>query len=117
MRCNRKGSPLCGALAVLAALSVAAPMTTPVTAQAQDFTFRRVKPPSGDTPRITVQIDPEEQARRLAPVAPRPVVPAPGQPGLPADVATAQFGWFWTRVPAAREAMLFNPLPGAAASD
>ncbi|WP_200906598.1 hypothetical protein, partial [Gulbenkiania mobilis] len=33
----------------------------------EDFSFRRVKPPESGVPRrITVQIDPAEQARRLA---------------------------------------------------
>jgi len=90
---------------VFSALLSGAAWAFGMPAGADDFTFRRIAvAPPGTGPRITVQIDPEEQARRLAPVAPRPVVPAPGQPGMPADVATARFGWFWTRVPAAREA-------------
>ena len=90
---------------VLSALLSGAAWAFGAPAGADDFTFRRIAvAPPGTGPRITVQIDPEEQARRLAPVAPRPVVPAPGQPGLPADVATARCGWVWTQVPAAREA-------------
>ncbi|MEM1236087.1 MAG: lytic transglycosylase domain-containing protein [Pseudomonadota bacterium] len=55
----------------------------------KDFTFRRVKPPSGSGPRITVQIAPQEVPNaELAPVS--------------NDVAAAsapyatRFDWFWT---------------------
>lgn len=73
-------------------------------AQGADFTFRRigVSVPEGSAAgrRITVQIDPEEQARRLAPAAPlalrAPVAAPSGQPA----VEGARFDWFWTRVPA-----------------
>lgn len=90
---------LCAALLGVAWLSIG-----PVTAD--DFTFRRIAvAPPDSGPRITVQIDPEEQARRLALPAARPPAPvAPGQTGLPVDAPTARFGWFWTRVPAARDA-------------
>lgn len=63
------------------AIRVAAllPFVIPAVLWAEDFTFRRISvapPQSG--PRITVQIDPEEQARRLAP---RPLAPifTPGE--------------------------------------
>jgi soluble lytic murein transglycosylase-like protein len=72
---------------------------------AQDFTFRRVKPPAAaGGPRITVQIDPAEQARRLA-VAPRPApLPAPdpapaGAAPLPVPAPGAAYAWFWDAVP------------------
>ena len=72
-------------------------------ALAEDFTFRRIAvAPPDSGPRITVQIDPEEQARRLAPgsaTTPRPAI-LPDAAALPA----ARFNWFWTRVPAARDA-------------
>ena len=95
----------------------------------EDFTFRRIAVPtepqtSPGARRITVQIDPEEQARRLA-MVPRvpeiitPGAPAPGQPGTPGE---AQHGWFWERVPTALTessgryltamAALANPSPG-----
>lgn len=80
-----------------------------------DFTFRRVRPPApGEKgPRIQVQIDPAEQARRLAAMAPkRPraedprhhdagaalaaLAPPPGTPRAPGSYA-----WFWEKVPAA----------------
>lgn len=67
----------------------------------EDFTFRRIAPDATRTgPRITVQIDPEEQARRLA-LAPRVPDPAP-QEGAPATPGTAPttgaHGWFWNTV-------------------
>lgn len=72
--------------------------------QAEDFTFRRIgAAPASNGPRITVQIDPEEQARRIAP--PDAAVPAtaagttqPTQDRAPA-VPDARFGWFWQSVP------------------
>ncbi|HHX91269.1 MAG TPA: lytic transglycosylase domain-containing protein [Paracoccus sp.] len=71
-------------------------------ASAEDFTFRRIAvAPPDSGPRITVQIDPEEQARRLA-IAPRPAILPDA--AAPADLPTARFNWFWTRVPAARDA-------------
>ncbi len=76
-------------------------------AHAQDFTFKRVKPFSGTGPRITVQIDPEEQAARLA-ALPRvdPEGPdhslddaaaTPAAPGTPAPASS--YAWFWDLVP------------------
>lgn len=73
---------------------------------AEDFTFRRIAvAPPDSGPRITVQIDPEEQARRLA-IPERPVI-VPGQSGAASAAALAQarFGWFWVRVPSARDAV------------
>ncbi|MCB1398031.1 MAG: lytic transglycosylase domain-containing protein [Rhodobacteraceae bacterium] len=81
---------------ILAAGLVCAPVA------AEDFTFRRigVAPPEGSA-RITVQIDPEEQARRIAPPAQTPR-PAPALVAVtPGDTPDgARFGWFWTRVQA-----------------
>lgn len=76
-----------------------------------DFSARRVvvaKTPKG--PRITVQIDPVEQAKRLA-VAPKPIAPsetadietaseAPLSPTRPA----AAYEWYWDKVPTAQGA-------------
>jgi len=62
-----------------------------------DFTARRVVAPGagGTGPRITVQIDPVEQARLLAPRA-----PAPPQPeAAPAPRAASGLDWFWDLVP------------------
>ncbi|MGO4907628.1 lytic transglycosylase domain-containing protein [Pseudorhodobacter sp. W20_MBD10_FR17] len=74
-----------------------------------DFAARRVvvaKKPNG--PRITVQIDPVEQAKRLA-VAPKPVVQdAPDQTDVainaPIAAASAAYGWYWDKVPTAQGA-------------
>ncbi len=92
-------------IAFLSAASLAASLVLGATAAvSEDFTFRRIAvAPPDSGPRITIQIDPEEQARRLAlPVAPavaRPTDPSGAAPSAP----TARFGWFWTRVPATRD--------------
>ncbi|PZR00534.1 MAG: lytic murein transglycosylase [Cereibacter sphaeroides] len=79
----------------------------------EDFTFRRIKPPVQGQKRITVQIDPAEQARRLASypdVKERaektvldPVTKPDGSTSMPvapsAPVANASYGWFWDKVP------------------
>jgi len=91
--------------ALLCAALIGAVWAAALPAAAEDFTFRRilVAPPDSG-PRITVQIDPVEQARRLAlPAARPPAAVTPGQ-SLPSDTPTARFGWFWTRVPAAIDA-------------
>ncbi|WP_149140304.1 lytic transglycosylase domain-containing protein [Gemmobacter caeruleus] len=85
----------------------------------EDFTFRRVKAhtPGLGGKRITVQIDPAEQARRLA-ASPKvdrekeaesvadAAAPALA-PQVPADQAkvAATYTWFWDNVPTAREAI------------
>ncbi len=82
----------------------------------RDFSFKRIKVSNGlPGKRITVQIDPEEQARLLAlapKVTPRkdsepagdkgaaPAGPA-GEPGATPD--SAQYGWFWDQIPAQRD--------------
>lgn len=81
-----------------------------------DFSFRRVKPPeAGAARRITVQIDPAEQARRLAAspkVTPREetavALPDPAAPlptGPTAAAPASSYGWFWDMVPADRTAV------------
>lgn len=89
---------------LLTAILAAALVGSPVSAWAQeDFTFRRIGVGGEAGRRITVQVDPVEQARRLAPppaaeaAAPR-LAPGPDQPGPQPE--GARFGWFWTRVPA-----------------
>lgn len=86
-----------------------------------NFTFKRVKPFSGQGPRITVQIDPEEQARRLAVAKPEPV-PEPEPQAPEADVADAErplappmppvtgtdYAWYWD---------LISPVMGASRGD
>lgn len=92
-------------LAFIAAALLGAAWSGFAPAAAEDFTFRRIAvTPPDSGPRITVQIDPEEQARRLALPAARPPGPASaGETDLTA-LPSARFSWFWTRVPAARDA-------------
>jgi len=93
-----------GLTSLLRAAAVILPLVSGA-AHAEAFTFRKVKPPSGDGPRITVQIDPEEQARRLAP-PPKPApqvevevaaaAQAPDAPLAPLPaVPGARYAWFW----------------------
>jgi hypothetical protein len=70
-----------------------------------DFTFKRVGVPgAGTKKRITVQIDPAEQARMLAAVMPMPENPIPkggAAPGLlpePGPAPASSYEWFWTSV-------------------
>lgn len=88
-------------LGVLAALP-------PARAQ-EDFTFRRVKV-SDAVPgkRITVQIDPVEQARRLAATAWKdpalstataPAAPEALPDGSIAPAPASNYAWFWEKVP------------------
>lgn len=78
-------------------------LTLPFAALAEqpsDFSFKRVKVGTGlPGKRITVQIDPAEQARLLAAL---PVVerkPAAVGPVTPAVPAGAKYDWFWQVVP------------------
>jgi soluble lytic murein transglycosylase-like protein len=84
---------------------------TPILAEAlsdgSETTFRRVKPPLPGAPRITVQIDPEEQARVLAALpraepytAPETPADAPDQPAGP---VAHTYDWFWDLVPPAKD--------------
>lgn len=76
-----------------------------------DFTFKRIKVSGITGKRITVQIDPVEQARRLA-VAPKPdpkpevtakdAAEAPADVALPPVVASSTYSWFWDTVPSAQ---------------
>lgn len=63
------------------------------------ITSRRVVvPPSGTGPRITVQIDPAEQARLLA-LAPKIARTAPSVPSdKPGQPPVSNFAWFWEEV-------------------
>jgi soluble lytic murein transglycosylase-like protein len=101
-------------LAVLAGLA-AAPFSVraeglPATG---DFTFKRLKPPAPGEKRITVQIDPAEQARVLA-AYPKvkeraeetvldPVTQPDAAPGplAPVPLPKTSYSWFWEKVPAA----------------
>ncbi len=69
---------------------------------ATDFSFKRVKVGGGlPGKRITVQIDPAEQARLLAalPVVEPRAETAAAAPVTPAAPAGAQYDWFWEVVP------------------
>ncbi len=81
---------------------------SPAVAQNSDFTFRRIK--VGDMlpgKRITVQIDPVEQARLLALLPkvedslPEPP-PGPGPDPAAPPFNGGRYAWFWEVVPAAR---------------
>ncbi len=83
-----------------AVLAVSAPARAEDSAAFPDFTFKRIGVPPPGQVRITVQIDPEEQARRLAVAKPAPAaVPDAIAAGLPAS----GFEWFWTDVAASLE--------------
>ena len=92
--------PGLAALALIGSLPVGmapGPAQAQVTTEAQDFSFRRIAvAPRDGQPRITVQIDPEEQARRLAVVRPTAPVVTPDQsaPRAPAS----GYAWFWEHV-------------------
>ncbi len=93
---------------ILAASRFAAAEAVP---QPRDFTFKMVKVSDIQAAkRITVQIDPIEQAALLAAapkIDPHPThhedgaVPAPLTPVAPAG---AHYGWFWDKVPVALDA-------------
>ena len=80
-------------------------------AGAEDFTFKRVKVGEGvPGKRITVQIDPEEQARYLAALPkidpdgvdlPAPEEIAMQKPGplAPAPAPASSYAWYWDAVP------------------
>ncbi len=77
-----------------------------------DFSFRRIKVAApGSGPRITVQIDPAEQARRLAPPPkPEPKAEAEVSAAAPLSPPTgpspaSSYAWFWDLVPPARSAV------------
>jgi soluble lytic murein transglycosylase-like protein len=95
-----------GFLAPLAA-ALCGVCAAPAAAAEGDFTFRRVAVPApGVTgPRITVQIDPAEQARLLA-AAPRITPRSPFEPPAPGAQggSPGALAWFWDTVPAQAEA-------------
>ncbi len=90
--------------AFLAILSLAVP-AIPAAAQ-EDFTFRRIKASDRVSGKlITVQIDTEEQARRLAATAWKdPALKAeepapPAADGAPAPSPKSNYAWFWEMIP------------------
>jgi soluble lytic murein transglycosylase-like protein len=103
---------------------VGAMLATPFAARAQvllgqeDFTFKRVKAPgAGAGKRITVQINPEEQARRLAAlpkvdrareaesVADEMAAAAAAKALEPKPATPSSYAWFWDSVPTAIDAV------------
>lgn len=81
-------------------------------AMGEDFTFRRVKVGEGlPGKHITVQIDPAEQARRIAALpkvearAPTPEgeTASPEAAALEVPKAAAKYGWYWDSVPVAQD--------------
>jgi hypothetical protein len=100
--------------AILAAAPVM--VSAEILSGADNFTFKRIKVGQGSSgKRITVQIDPAEQARLLAAlpkVDPDGVAPTP-PPGPGAESAalspvvppSAAYGWFWDAVPVAQDAV------------
>ena len=90
-------------MAALVGIGAAAEETAPKPYA--DFTFKRISAPKpSGAKRITVQIDPEEQARRLAtPQLPPPENPIPkgsAAPGLrpSAPSAPSAYDWYWKNV-------------------
>ncbi|SPJ24768.1 Soluble lytic murein transglycosylase [Palleronia abyssalis] len=90
--------PLCGLIAFMGHASFA-----DEPAPFRDFTFKRVGVPQAGSKRITVQIDPEEQARWLAapskaPGSAPPLV-AKGEDTVPPVPRDTSYSWFWDSVP------------------
>jgi Transglycosylase SLT domain len=82
---------------------------TPFAGFAEDFSFKRIKVGGSAGKRITVQIDPEEQARFLAAlpkVDPNPVHDHPEPKAAdettesPGPAPSSSYAWFWDTVPA-----------------
>jgi hypothetical protein len=107
MRCTPALLALAVALGPFAAPAAAEETAPERPVDRSDFTFKRVAVPSpGATgPRITVQIDPEEQAMllALAPRAPQPAAPLPGAESG-GSAAPSDYDWFWQAVSPAIDA-------------
>ncbi len=77
-------------------------------ADPRDFTFKRISVKDIDPgKRITIQIDPEEQARLLAlapKIDPYPEPSGPVVPLEPVAPSGASYDWYWNTVPVARDA-------------
>lgn len=73
-------------------------------AEGADFTFRRVVPGASAGPRITVQIDPEEQARFMAArPSPQTIARSGGTGQGPGAAPASNLAWFWDSVSPALE--------------
>jgi soluble lytic murein transglycosylase-like protein len=100
-----KKSRIC--CAVLALSLCATALVGAAHAQEQeDFTFRRIGVADAQAgSRITVQVDPVEQARRLGLHAqPSQTSEQPLANAVPSVAPGAQYAWFWEQVPSAIEA-------------
>ena len=86
-------------------LALGGPAGAEAPAPFADFQPKMVRPPganpverpSPDRKRITVQIDPEEQAERLAALPPM-VNPEPQAPSTVPEGKTGAYGWFWDKI-------------------
>jgi soluble lytic murein transglycosylase-like protein len=97
----------------LSAIGLALAFGVPVMAESsiQGSSIRFIKPPeAGATRRITVQIDPEEQARILAalpkaePYEEPEAAEAADTPLSPPGPVAHTYGWFWETIPTAQDA-------------
>lgn len=67
-------------------------------APSEDFTFHRVvAPQAGEPPKITVQIDPEEQAAWIAAAKPSDAAEIP-ETGTVPSATSGKWDWFWADV-------------------
>ena len=98
----------CIAIAFAVVLAIPARAETPLPTY-PDFTFKRISAPKSGTAakRITVQIDPVEQAERLAsaqlPPPENPIPKGGADPALVPDAAmpavpSGSYDWFWKAV-------------------
>lgn len=95
---DRRDSLRVRVAAMVLAVLVGAPGTV-AGAEGTDFTFRRVKPPEPGARRLTVQIDPEEQARLLAAAPKVPEVRLRPTPDVAPPAAVAGvYDWYWELV-------------------
>ncbi|MGR3414803.1 lytic transglycosylase domain-containing protein [Pseudooceanicola nanhaiensis] len=81
------------------AWALAAP--APLMANGDDFTFKRVKPPSsGTAKRITVQIKPGDGPKPVKKKEPKPAVADGAAPAVPAapGAPAGRYAWFWDTV-------------------
>jgi soluble lytic murein transglycosylase-like protein len=108
---NRTMRTTAGIITIGLMLAGAAPVSAETPAQGGSIRF--IKPPAaGATTRITVQIDPEEQARVLAALPAAEPYRAPEGEDAAADAAPLgpqrpvahTYDWFWETIPTARDA-------------
>ncbi|MDF1804115.1 lytic transglycosylase domain-containing protein [Thalassovita sp.] len=78
-------------LGVVLALSISGSAGAESPPPFQDFTFKRVKPPSGSSKRINVQITPEDTRAQQA-AAPKP------DPTSEPVAQSKEFAWFWEQI-------------------